>query len=238
MIRKICYLTWSAASSATTGQRISLKLTSLYNKQNNNNGTKETILAISMTFMRFFWSITTCIAGLSDGILANFFVQSLSIEMKFRHWLHVLSWGVVKWRSRVVWIKRCYTCDWFTWISRRVRWLQANTVKENDNRKVDQKKNVNGIRMVYYSTREESKRFSPRVINEVKSTFFPCSIRYFFPDFSWKGRIRMSVKTCVKLTIFNQLTHNYIKNDGVLKLLKKPGLREKKNWKKMMEKNI
>ena len=48
----------------------------------------------------------------------------------------------------------------------------------------------------------------------------------------------MSVKTCVKLTIFNQLTHNYIKNDGVLKLLKKPGLREKKNWKKMMEKNI
>ena len=45
-------------------------------------------------------------------------------------------------------------------------------------------------KIVYYATKDESKRFSPRVIfcyacaeklYEVKSTFLPCSIQYFSP---------------------------------------------------------
>ena len=52
-------------------------------------------------------------------------------------------------------------------------------------------------------------------IHEMKSTFLTCSIRYFFPDFRRKGRIRMSAMARAKLTIFNQLKHSYIKNNGV-----------------------
>ena len=69
--------------------------------------------------------------------------------------------------------------------------------------------------LIYYVTREERVRFSLRVIlHEVKSTFLPCSIRYFSPDFSWKDRIRMREIARAKLTIFNQLTHNCIKIDS------------------------
>ena len=44
--------------------------------------------------------------------------------------------------------------------------------------------------IVHYATRKDGKRFLPRIIfnlvklHEVKSTFLPCSIRYFSPDFS------------------------------------------------------
>ena len=37
--------------------------------------------------------------------------------------------------------------------------------------------------IVYFTTREKSKRFSPRVIHDMKSTFLACIKRYFSPDF-------------------------------------------------------
>ena len=53
-------------------------------------------------------------------------------------------------------------------------------------------------------------------VHEAKSTFLPYSIRYFSPDFSRKNRIRMRAMARAKLTIFNQLTHIYIKYDGAI----------------------
>ena len=40
------------------------------------------------------------------------------------------------------------------------------------------------------------------------------------PDFRWKGRIRMRAMVRAQWTIFNQLTHNYVKYDGVLVIKK------------------
>ena len=51
--------------------------------------------------------------------------------------------------------------------------------------------------------------------HEVKSTFLPCNIRYFSPDFSWKGHIRTRAIARAKLTI-NQLSHNCIWNDDAI----------------------
>ena len=87
--------------------------------------------------------------------------------------------------------------------------------------------NSNKNKIVYYATREESKRF---VI--VKLIFLSCRIRYFFPDFSWKGSIRVRAMARVKLTIFNQFTHNQIINNGCNIVVKKRRFLQKKIWKK------